>query len=107
MENRKRVYLLGAVVNKSLKYHKNESETFFPPLSKNFFHIALQIIDHIEYGYNNCCGLLTAYIEKYSNKQEIRYSFLSQIYIIKRRFNQSLKFLREFLKVFILINFIR
>jgi len=70
MENKKRVYLLGAGVNKSLKYHKNESETFFPPLSKNFFNIALQITDHIEYGYDNCCGLLTAYIEKYWKKKK-------------------------------------
>ena len=54
----------------SLKYQKNEYETFLPPLSKNFFNIALQITTHIEYGYDNYCNLLAAYIEKYWKKKK-------------------------------------
>ena len=70
MEYKERVYLLGAGVNMSLKYQKNEYETFLPPLSKNFFNIALQITTHIEYGYDNYCNLLAAYIEKYWKKKK-------------------------------------
>lgn len=70
MQNKHRVYLLGAGVNMSLKYYKTSSEIFSPPLNKNFFNIALKITKHIEDGYDHHCGLLATYIEKYWKKKK-------------------------------------
>jgi len=70
MQNKHRVYLLGAGVNMSLKYYKTRSHFFSPPLNKNFFNIALKITKHIEDGYDLHCSELAAYIEKYWKKKK-------------------------------------
>lgn len=65
MHNLKRVYVLGAGVNQSIHFQNNYGEVYEPPMSNNFFKIALSMEEFISDYYDWNCNNLSDYIEKY------------------------------------------
>ena len=65
MSNQNRVYLLGAGVNQSINFQNNNREIYHPPMSRNFFRIALCMDDYISHYYDSECDDVREYIYKY------------------------------------------